>query len=392
MFELFKLAYPTVKVGYETYRVIFNNNFNIGFGFPRKDTCLACDEFFVNIKHNDQELLNAVDEDIIKLKKIKKDLETEHELHTRKAASFYSRKSDAKNRAKISDTFEAIAFDFQKNLPLLNKSTNDMYYRRQLKFFSFNIHILSSDEAFLYTYDETVGKKGADGVCSMLYHFIINHLSDNVSELHFFCDGCAGQNKNYTVFRFLHWMVHYQKRFRCIKVSFPIRGHSYMECDRDMVNVNIKADVEIPEDWHQVFKNCRKKPSPFNVVNFLNIHFLRFSDFLKQYYKCTCLIKTRPVRELVFQDIHRSLLLYCNNWNGNIENTVLVKRRRKNQKDTALSQYNLYPTVLPINAAKYNDLQVLKRLCKPDNHSVFDNLVTTNTGTPDSESEISDTD
>ncbi|XP_047127392.1 uncharacterized protein LOC124808408 [Hydra vulgaris] len=128
MFELLKLAYPTVKVGYETYRVIFNNNFNIGFGFPQKDTCLACDEFFVNIKHNDQELLNAVDEDIIKLKKIKKDLETEHELHTRKAALFYSRKSDAKNRAKISDTFEAIAFDFQKNLSLPNKSTNDVYY------------------------------------------------------------------------------------------------------------------------------------------------------------------------------------------------------------------------------------------------------------------------
>lgn len=31
------------QVGYTTFREIFENNFNISFGFPRKDTCSTCD-------------------------------------------------------------------------------------------------------------------------------------------------------------------------------------------------------------------------------------------------------------------------------------------------------------------------------------------------------------
>lgn len=37
---------PWVKDSlYETYRQIFDNNFNIEFGCPRTDTCSTCDEF-----------------------------------------------------------------------------------------------------------------------------------------------------------------------------------------------------------------------------------------------------------------------------------------------------------------------------------------------------------
>lgn len=55
---------------------------------------------------------------------------------------------------------EAITMDFQ--------NTSDVYYRRQLNFISFNIHILSDNTSVLYTYDESIDRKGADGVWSML--------------------------------------------------------------------------------------------------------------------------------------------------------------------------------------------------------------------------------
>ncbi|GFR71834.1 vitamin B12-dependent ribonucleotide reductase [Elysia marginata] len=32
------------EVSYETYRNIFKTKFNIGLGYPRKDTCAQCDE------------------------------------------------------------------------------------------------------------------------------------------------------------------------------------------------------------------------------------------------------------------------------------------------------------------------------------------------------------
>lgn len=39
MHKLFKEKYPDVKVSYESYRTVFNNHFNISFGYPRTDTC-----------------------------------------------------------------------------------------------------------------------------------------------------------------------------------------------------------------------------------------------------------------------------------------------------------------------------------------------------------------
>ncbi|KAK9727959.1 hypothetical protein QE152_g18933 [Popillia japonica] len=45
-------------------------------------------------------------------------LQTENELHKRKAQTFYDRKREAKKRGKTTTDFEAIAMDFQKNEPL----------------------------------------------------------------------------------------------------------------------------------------------------------------------------------------------------------------------------------------------------------------------------------
>lgn len=40
---LFNASNPTHEVSYDKFREIFNNNFNIAFGYPRKDTCSFCD-------------------------------------------------------------------------------------------------------------------------------------------------------------------------------------------------------------------------------------------------------------------------------------------------------------------------------------------------------------
>lgn len=54
---MFKEQNPWVKDSlYETYRQIFKNNFNIGFGYLRTDTCSTCDEFTVQKKNLELEL------------------------------------------------------------------------------------------------------------------------------------------------------------------------------------------------------------------------------------------------------------------------------------------------------------------------------------------------
>ena len=115
------------------------------------------------------------------------------------------------------DTLEAISIDYQKNLPTPNITTNDAYYRRQLNFITFNVHIISTDQSIFYTYDESVAKKAADDVCSIMHNFIEKILPEQVRQLVIFFDSCAGQNKNITVFRFFHYLVIQKKSFRSSK-------------------------------------------------------------------------------------------------------------------------------------------------------------------------------
>ena len=217
---------------------MFVKDFNIGFGYPRKDTCATCDELVLKTEHVEKCILkNERDVDVLRMEKEK--LTKQHELHKRKADAFYTRKSEARRRAQATEAVEAISFDYQKNLPIPNKTCSDVYYRRQLTFVSFNIHVLSTNDVYIYTYDETKGKKGADDVASMLYHFFINHLSSNITDLEAFCDGCAGQNKIFTIIRFFHTMIQTNKQKKFLLVNLKelfLSIKKKMELKSDFLN------------------------------------------------------------------------------------------------------------------------------------------------------------
>lgn len=185
-------------VSYEYYRKIFNTQFNIKFGFPRSDTCSMCDKFQAETRVLEERLKSASnkEEENILLCEQKK-LKIENDVHKAKAETFYTRKRGAKIKSRKDADYEGIVMDFQKNLSTPNISTNDVYYKRQLSVFTFNIHVLSNSESYFYCYDETIGGKGADEVVSMLHHFIFTQLNEDVKHVELFCDNCGGQNKNY---------------------------------------------------------------------------------------------------------------------------------------------------------------------------------------------------
>ena len=59
-----------------------------------------------------------------------------------------------------------------------------------------------------------------------------------------------------------------------------------MKCDKDMGHINQKTDVDVPSDWCKVFREARKKPNPFNVVEMKGEDF--FENYLRPLYKSTC--------------------------------------------------------------------------------------------------------
>lgn len=98
----------------------------------------------------------------------------EHELHKRKGDKFYELKRKYRRTVKKTSDLEAIVMDYQRNRPTPNVTTNDVYYRQQLNFISFNVHVLSDESSIFYMYDKTVAQKGADDVCSQCLNIMFS--------------------------------------------------------------------------------------------------------------------------------------------------------------------------------------------------------------------------
>lgn len=64
MYTHFKELHPNVTVSYDSYRHLFNRNFNIAFGYPRTDTCNYCDEVHVKLEsqRNNNKILGNQEE------------------------------------------------------------------------------------------------------------------------------------------------------------------------------------------------------------------------------------------------------------------------------------------------------------------------------------------
>ena len=87
MHDLFREAHPYFAITYETYRRVFFNDFNIGFGYPKKDTCATCDELVLKLEHVKNDISkNQGEVNVLRVEKEK--VTTEHELHKRKADTF----------------------------------------------------------------------------------------------------------------------------------------------------------------------------------------------------------------------------------------------------------------------------------------------------------------
>ncbi|KAG5875566.1 hypothetical protein JTB14_016936 [Gonioctena quinquepunctata] len=165
-------------------------------------------------------------------------------------------------------------------------------------FYSFNIHRLSDADSVFYTYIEEVPKKGANEVCSFLHDYVMHFLPQEVKYFTIFCDSCGGQNKNFTLIRYLNYLVHVFTRFETVKVIFPIRGHSYMECDKNMCLITCKTITELPEDWVKTFRSSRQNSSPFKVEEEDQSMVRNWSEFLESLYPKKWPFLSRPIREL----------------------------------------------------------------------------------------------
>ena len=99
-------------------------------------------------------------------------------------------------------------------------------------------------------------------------------------------------------------------------VIFPIRGHSYLECDRDLSLINQKSCVEVPEELREVIRNSHTKQSSFIVTDYKQEMFKAWTNFLKPMYQMKCPLSTRPIRCLNVDSSSPSLVHHLSSYSS----------------------------------------------------------------------------
>lgn len=151
--------------------------------------------------------------------------------------------------------------------------------------------------------------------CLLLFYYICKFLDDEVEKLHVFCDFNGGQNKNFTIIHFIHFIankqIHGKKE---IKITFPVRGHSYLY--KNVGLWNFKEKMETPKDFVTMIQNVRKKPFPVEVVSV-------YKDLVydwKDCYWCSvwekCPLKTQPTKEITASTSNPRLITWRTIYNG----------------------------------------------------------------------------
>lgn len=220
MYAMFLQKNPETIIKYEYYNKIFKENFKLSFGRPQIDICNECESLSIKLKNK---ALNDT---------AKRCAAAELMVHKRRSKKFYNALKTSTNLCKENSNILAISFDFMQNLQLPRNPAQDMFYLSLLTVSVFCVHSMKTNEAVFFVYHEGLAKKGPNEICSFLYRFIETYVPKDVTELHLFCDNCPGQNKNNTVIRMCSALVD-SDRFHKIELFFPIRGHSFLPCDRD---------------------------------------------------------------------------------------------------------------------------------------------------------------
>lgn len=235
-----------LKVNYEFFRNIFDNDFNIGFGTPATDVCSFCLMHKENLK-----LTHDEDE--------KRKLNAELTVHKAKAKAFYD------NLRTDIESVKVISFDCQKNLILPKLPDQSSYYLRQLYYYNFTVcEGLSTDKqtkenTFCYVWLENEFSKGSCQIASAIYHRLSNTSLENINTVKLVSDGCGGQNKNSTMVGMAcTWLAKdAPPSVKNVILLFPVVGHSYIPPDRIFgrieKEVRTKSTILNPEEYEEIF-------------------------------------------------------------------------------------------------------------------------------------------
>lgn len=201
-------------------------------------------------------------------------------------------------------------------------------------------------------------------------YITISILYKVVNTVYLFSDGYAGQNKNSTVMQYLYTLVK-SGRFSRIQHIFPIRGHSFLPCDRDFAKTESKKKkverLYIPEHWMEVIRKTRKV-KPFSVVPVTQSLVLDFKNHLTPFFKKTYTsltketLRFREARMFEYARDHPTevWVKYSLSVDDEWHRFSIEKRR---SSGPTLPTQPVTTDIVPLNPKKVDDLKSSLQVC-----------------------------
>lgn len=247
-FNLKKQKQCGLFVKLDKYRKFVRSNFRLSFATPYVDKCMTCHQCDVKIK-------NAIDSgrpqaEIDNLLGAK-------QMHQDQANAFF----DIAKESRRDNREITMEYDFQKVHPLPDIPIQESYYLRQLGFNTFGQCLLEPDshQVRMTTWTEDEAGKGPSVVASLAHQFIEEKRKPDQKEGHILSDASPAQNRN-CMNLVMEMDLVINGSFDAITHTFPVRGHSYLHCDK-MFGVQENAigaleSVYTPTQYREVGRFC----------------------------------------------------------------------------------------------------------------------------------------
>lgn len=228
------------KCSYKSYSNIFATRFNLNFGHPKSDTCSTCDSGQGTEEHREKYKL-----------------------------AFEKQKADRKFASENAHVCY-VTMDLQQTMPLPKLTTSKAFYLRQMWFYNFGIHTVTTTghQAYFFNWTEDWASRGSVEIGSCLLRFVQllkDMHGDRIKHLVIWSDSCSGQNKNFNIIS-LYQLFILNGWFEIIDHKFPEVGHSYLDSDRDFGRIEQKLrreeNIYVPDQYRQIIQQA----SPKNTV------------------------------------------------------------------------------------------------------------------------------
>lgn len=362
LYEEFCTGKQLDPVKEHAYRYIFNNEFNLQFHHPRKDTCKNCDKYrqMINVENNTEK---------------KAALEREHTLHLAKAERARdSLKADGVLAKENPDTY-TITEDLQKALPFPKLTVSEAYYRRKMYCYNLGVHDVAKKLGYMYVWDETTASRGSQEISSCLVKHIKQNLHKHVI---IYSDTCTGQNRNIKVSLSLLKLTQ-ETSVEIIDQKFMVSGHSYLPNDSDFGLIEQAARNKIiytPDDWYSVIRTSRKQ-NKFMLIKMHEEDFLSVDALEKAVTRRKKDITNTAVQWLRYEKNKPYSILYKYTLNEDFPFSEINVKPRKAGRPLDLGsiiQEKLYNGPRVINYLKKRDMLYLLKYIPPIHHNFFKSI------------------